>query len=552
MQYEFLKNFPRRMKNVGLYAVLIQNSIQKTSWKQFGFSKFDEQLNLIFAVMLYIMEQSLKEENCTMDDIGAYIDTVNTGNFQKEITYEDCRKLGDFIVNVILSNEGRAMYFEGYDFEQNDYHIMHVSYVANRIVYLDQEVRRTSYYLTDDGYNLILSTLEIENNMKLTIHEMIFQMHLEKQSYDKAVDEIKNVFNLMRIQLQKIQEAMGKIRRNALNYSVKDYEEILLENLDTISDTKEKFQKYRELVRKRVKKLEEENINVRRLGEKEEENLENLRIIEGYLNRTIDEHQKILSSHFDLKALYTRELELLSQMSLIQRFSLRNDFYDKVLENPASLGNLEYFFRPLFNREPEKTYNLNKALLYQKPSVRNEEEDTEEILDFDEESYQKEQEKRRKEKIKRYENSLKVLIEQSLETGEISLLQLQNKFQKAASHQEETVFESQQETLKQLIPNVEIFKEIMVELIRNKEINIEALKRERSEFIQDQTTDFQLNEMLLQLCEGKFAVQKIRKIEVYRIEDGTTVIFNNVLTESGEKKSIRCSNILIRILRNEE
>ena len=342
MQYEFLKNFPRRMKNVGLYAVLIQNSAQKMSWKQFGFSKFDEQLNLIFAVMLYIMEQSLKEENCTMDDIGAYIDTLNTRYLQKQITYEDCRKLGDFIVNVILSNEGRAMYFDGYDFEQNAYHIMHVSYVANRIVYLDQEVRRTSYYLTDDGYNLILSTLEIENNMKLTIHEMIFQMHLEKQSYDKAVDEIKNVFNLMRIQLQKIQEAMGKIRRNALNYSVKDYEEILLENLDTISDTKEKFQKYRELVRSRVKNLEEENINVRRLGEKEEENLENLRIIEGYLNRTIDEHQKILSSHFDLKALYTKELELLSQVSLIQRFSFRNDFYDKVLEKPASLGNLEY------------------------------------------------------------------------------------------------------------------------------------------------------------------------------------------------------------------
>ena len=249
MQYEFLKNFPKRMKNVGLYGVLIQNSIQKTSWKQFGFLKFDEQMNLIFAVMLYIMEQSLREENCTMDDIGAYIDTINTRYLGKEISYDDCRKLGDFVVNVILSNEGRAMYFDGYDFEENDYHVMHISYVANRIVYLDQEVRRTSYYLTDDGYNLILSTLEIENNLKLTIHEMIFQMHLEKQSYDKAVDEIKNVFNLMRIQLQKIQEAMGKIRRNALNYSVKDYAEILLENLDTISDTKEKFQKYRELLR---------------------------------------------------------------------------------------------------------------------------------------------------------------------------------------------------------------------------------------------------------------------------------------------------------------
>ena len=544
MQYEFLKNFPKRMKNVGLYGVLIQNSIQKTSWKQFGFDKFDEQMNLIFAVLLYIMEQSLREENCTMDDIGAYIDTINTRYLGKEISYEDCRKLGDFIVNVVLSNEGRTMYFDGYDFEQNTYRILHISYVANRIVYLDQEVRRTSYYLTDDGYNLILSTFEIENNMKLTIHEMIFQMHLEKQSYDKAVDEIKNVFNLMRIQLQKIQEAMGKIRRNALNYSVKDYEEILLENLDTISDTKEKFQKYRELVRSRVKKLEEENINVRRLGEKEEENLSNLRIIEGYLNRTIDEHQKILSSHFDLKALYTKELEALSQMSLIQRFSLRGDLYDKVLENPSALGNLDYFLRPLFNREPDKVYNLNKALSYQKPSARNEEEDIEEVLDFDEDAYLREQEEKRKEKLKRYENSLGFLLEKASEKGEISLSDIRNSLQDKE--------ENAEKMLRQLIPDVEIFKEIMVELIRNNKIDMEVLKKERSEFIQDQTADFQLNEMLLQLSEDRFAEKKIEKIEVYRIEDGSTVIFDNVFDKKGIRKSIRCSNVLIRIIQNEE
>ena len=337
---------------------------------------------------------------------------------------------------------------------------------------------------------------------------------------------------------------MGKIRRNALSYSVKDYEEILLENLDTISETKERFQKYREMVRTRVQKLEEENINVRRLGEKEEENLENLRIIERYLNRTIDEHQKILSSHFDLKALYTRELELLSQVSLIQRFSFRNDFYDKVLQNPTSLESLDYFLRPLFNREPDKVYNLNKALLYQKPSARDEEEDTEEVMDFDEEAYLKEQEEKRQRKLKRYENSLGLLLEEAISEGEISLLNLQSKIIKNEKEREKIQ--------NQLIPNVEIFKEIMVELICNREIDIEALKKERSEFIQDQTSDFQLNEMLLQLSEERFADEKIHKIEIYRIEDGTTVTFDNVLTEKGEKKNIRCSNILIRIIRNEE
>lgn len=543
MQYEFLKDFPRRMKNVGLYAVLIQNSIQKTTWKQYGFLKTDEQINVIFALLLYVMEQSLKEENCTMDDIGAYLDAVNSGYLKKNLSYEDCRQLADFVVNVILSNEGKPMYFDGYDFEQDAYHIMHISYVENRIVYVDQEIRRTSYYLTDDGYNLLLSTLEIENNMKLSIHEMIFQMHLEKQSYDKAVDEIKNVFNLMRIQLQKIQEAMEKIRRNALNYSVKDYEEILHEDLETIRDTKEKFQRYREMVQGRVKELEEENINVRKLSPKEEEKLNNLRVIDTYLNRTIDEHQKILGSHFDLKALYTRELEQLSQMSLIRRFPLRTGLYDRILENAGALAGVEYFLRPLFNRDGEKIYNLNKAFQYQRLSKKNEEADTEEALDFDEEAWQAERERIQREKIKRYRKSLSCLIEKASEKGEISLQELGGSL---------TLEEKEK-----LIPNVEIFKEIMVELIRNREIDIRELRKERSQFIQDSPGEFQINDMLLQLADEeqeerrKKDMQPILKIETYRIDDGSTVVFHSVENERGEQKDIRCSNVLIRVIREE-
>lgn len=554
MQYEFLKHFPRRMKNVGLYAILIQNSSQKTTWKQYGFLKMDEQLNMIFAVMLYLMEQSLKEENCTMDDIGAYIDTVNVQHFQKNMSYDECRKLGDFIVNVILSNEGKVMYFDGYNFEQNAYQIMHISYVANKIVYIDQELKRTSYYLTDDGYNLLLATLEIENNMKLTIHEMIFQMHLEKQSYDKAVDEIKNVFNLLRIQLQKIQEAMGKIRRNALNYSVKDYEEILDENLETISDTKKKFQNYREMVKSRARELEEENINVKRLSAREEEKLSHLREIEMYLNRTIDEHQKILNSHFDLKALYTRELEQLTQMSLIKRFPLRTELYDKILEQPSALENLDYFLRPLFNQEVEKVYNLNKAFQLQRPVRKKDEEDSEEMLDFDEDAWLKEQERLRREKLQRYEESLSCLLEFAAEKGEISLQEISSRVrvsEESENGHSEGKAENEAAKRGRLIPNVEIFKEIMVELIKNREIDIAALQKERSEFIQDRPGEFQLNDMLLGLVEEKSAFREIRRIETYRVLDGSTVIFDDVLDENGRRKSIRCSNVLIRVIREE-
>lgn len=536
MQYEFLKQFPKRMKHVGMYALVLQNSSQKQTWKQYGFLKTDEQINIIFALMLYIMEQSLKEEKCTMDDMGAYLDYLNMTYFNAGMSFDDCRKLGDFIINVILSNEGKAMYFDGYDFEQRAYKIMNISYVSNEIVYLDSDVKRTSYRLTEDGYNLLLSTLEIENNMKLTIHEMIFKMHLEKQSYDKAVDEIKNVFNLLRIQLQKIQDAMLRVRRNALSYSVSDYEQLLGENMESIDMTKQKFQSYRETVRKRAKELEEQNINVRKLSAQEEENLENLenlRIIESYLNRGIDEHQKILNSHFDLKILYEKELELLSQMSLIQRFSLRTDLYDKVLQDASGLDNIDIFLRPLFHQAPDKIYNLQKATQLQRPIRKKQQEEEEEVLDFDEDQWQEEYAARKRKRLMQYENSLGFVLDKMMEKGKITL-------QEMAS----SLGREEQNTL---IPDIDIFKEIMVELIKSRHIDIDALRKEKSEYIAEETLDFQLNEMILELVDKDERRKHIHQIDIYRLEDGGVVEFRNIRNETGDGKTVRCSNVALEI-----
>ena len=537
MQYEFLKKFPRRMKNVGLYAVIIQNSSQKLSWKQYGFTKFDEQINLLFEVLLYIMEQSLKEEKCTMDDIATYIDTINVQYLRKDISYEQCHQLGDFIVNTVLSNEGRPMYFGGYDFEKNEYEEMHISYVANKIVYVENEVRRTSYYLTDDGYNLLLSTLEIEANMKFNIHEIIFRLHLEKQSYDKAVNDIKNVFNLMRIQFQRVQEAMRQIRRNALSYSVDEYEEVLVGNLNTITDTKKKFQEYKTVIQERVKDLEEENINIRKLSKKEQQDLNNLRVIEEYLTRVLDEHQKILNSHFDLKILYTEELERLSQARLIQRFSMRRDLYDKVLKQADTLKNMDMFLRSLFNRNPEKIYNLNKAFSYEKSVNAGMEKDTEEEVDFDEEAFRREKEEKLQKKLLVYEKSLQYLLEKASVTGEVSLGQLKDRLD---------IYPEEKEIF---IPNVDVFKEIMVELIRNRTIDIATLKKERREYIQEQPDGFQLNEMILKLVEEQPENNDITSIEVERLENEEAITFSEIKDEENRRKTIRCSNVLIRIFR---
>ena len=88
-----------------------------------------------------------------------------------------------------------------------------------------------------------------------------------------------------------------------------------------------------------------------------------------------------------------------------------------------------------------------------------------------------------------------------------------------------------------------------MELIRNKEIDIKALQKEQSEYIGEQTAEFQLNVMLLYLVENNPQFEDILRIETYRLEDGNVVSFPGVLNENGERKTIRCSNILIRVIK---
>lgn len=535
MQYDFLKAFPKRMKSVGRYALLFINSGQKAIWKQYGFESMDEQMNVVFSVLLYIMEQSLKEENCTMDDITAFIDDINSQYYRKPMSFDDCHALGDFIVNVVLSNEGRAMHFDGYDYESFSYQPIHISYVANRIVYLDQEIRRTSYYLTDDGYNLLLGTLEVENNMKLTVQEMIFKLHLEKQSYDKALDDIKNIFNMLRIQLQKVQEAMVRIRRNALDYNVSDYAKLLQEDLDTIDQSSEKFRGYRDTVEIRVKDLEEAKIDMQTLDRKDEEKLRNLKEIKAYLNRALDEYQSILNRHYDLKSLYSSELEKITEMSLVQRFDFRKEVYDKILEDPERLGRLDIFLSPLFNQDPPKTFNLNKVFEAQHIRTTEEEEDSEETEVFDEEAWKKERELQKKEKLKKYEICLTTLLTEAARDGKSTLSSIREKLDPEAG------FSS-------LIPDIDIFKEVMVELIKVRSIDIEALRKEKENSINDEDDCFRLNEMVLSIVSEKLSRRRIRAVRVMRIAGAPPVVFPRVPSSDGKLRTIRCSDVEIRVL----
>ena len=73
------------------------------------------------------------------------------------------------------------------------------------------------------------------------------------------------------------------------------------------------------------------------------------------------------------------------------------------------------------------------------------------------------------------------------------------------------------------------------------------MQKEKSEYITEQTYDFQLNEMLLKLIEQDEKKQKITKIYIARTEKQQVVEFSHILDEKGNEKTIRCSNVQIMV-----
>ena len=534
MKLDFLNQHHIRMKKIGAYSLLFRNSISKRTWDKYGFIEGYEQDNLVFSVLLYVMEQSLKEELCTIDDIGEFIDEINSIYYKKSISYEDCKELAEFIVNVILCDEGKAMYFKALNYKKAEYEEINISFLKNSMEYIEG-VRRVSYSLTDEGYELILSTLEVEESLKLTIQEIIFKLHLKKASYDKAVDDMKNIFNNMRRRVQKMENDIRRIKESPLTYSVDEYKSMMEGNIEILNDNKKKFLAHKLDIEEKIKVFEEKDIHIKDLNEEEMENLMNLRVINEYLSRTIDEEQRILKSHFDLKRIYGEELENISKMALIERFDIKKEVFNKILENPIKLDNIHLLFSSLFTRNPDKNYNLNKAFQFQQPVRAKDNEEDEEVLSFNEEDIIEAENKRKLQRIEKCNNIIELILEFACEKEKITLSEINNKIKES-------------EVLKDvLIPTVEIFREVIIEMLKVKDINIKELQEERKTSIDNNEIEFQINKSILDIIDRNDLLSNILEIRINKIEFAEDIKLEHVKDENGYYKNFICSDIVFEV-----
>ena len=218
-------------------------------------------------------------------------------------------------------------------------------------------------------------------------------------------------------------------------------------------------------------------------------------------------------------------------MTLVQRFPFRSDVYDEILKDASLLKNADKIFNTLFMSMPDKIFNPEKMLEYQKRLKKSDIDEEDLELDFDEEEFNREKERKRQERMKKYEQCITVILDMLLENQEITLQFLNERFTK--------------EEREILIPTAEIFREVIIELLTEGNIDIGELRKEQTEYLMDTSDGFILNEMLLGIMDNP-KYRNIKKIYVYQIEDGQYIHFKHVKDEAGNLKNFKCSNVGFR------
>ncbi|EOU2048688.1 hypothetical protein C4D25_13700, partial [Clostridium perfringens] len=195
--------------------------------------------------------------------------------------------------------------------------------------------------------------------------------------------------------------------------------------------------------------------------------------------------------------------------------------------------------RPLLKRELPKKYNINKSLEYQKNINKDYSEEDEE-LSFEESDFIDEINKKKIEKLKKYNDVITLILELSMKQGGISLREIQ-----------ELIKESN-ELMEKLIPTVEIFREVIIEMLKNRNINVNEIREERKNAIENGEIEFQLNKSILEVLDNNSELNIIKEININKLIDKDDIKLEGVKTEDGEFKNFICSDILFESIRGDK
>lgn len=385
---EYLEGFEKRMEFVAIVDSIVNRKNKNTDIE----NKFEGNVldNLFFTLLVYIMEQTLNEnEACTLDNITAFLEEL-LPEYGIDFSHSDVRKLTEYMVKDILQNKGESKTYKVMDYNTGIKE-MRVRLIQDRIV----ENNRIIYLLTDQGYDFLFRTKEIDKELDFRFEQLKLKELLKRKNYKHAVNQSYQLISMLRQKKSEIENFVYRIKRDINDIDKSEYEKLLNETYTLIDEEYETMNDIKKSVEQDELRIQKEIDERGYLDDTMKNALSSLALIKNNIVVVLSEQRNLIQKRFSLNEIYSETIKDSFYTTIVKRY----DFEKEILEplknmDCANLYCIKSLLDPLMLPKVGKHTNLSVYYAPQGKLRENKDEDyREEMDDVEELNWQQEIEK---------------------------------------------------------------------------------------------------------------------------------------------------------------
>lgn len=529
--YDFLNNFHKRMEKLS-YSFLIDYKVSTlTAFKEY-FSSL-ELINIVYSLMCFVLDRSLKDEECTLNNMAAFLEELAASYYDKNFSEEEAYNITHFIVYKILRNDGKPFLFTTVDYAAKEQKVFDFHLLQQKNSKVDSN--KSTFSLTQQGYRLILGALEVDERTQIDINQMILELSLKKKNFSQGLMAVENLNNLITAQINVINNFIYRTRENIFSIEQKDFQENFVKNIEVLKEQNKKFDELKQTII-----VEEERLS-KSEGEITKDNYDSLKQLGRIKELLITISYKageLIGRHFQFKDEYRKALEEASFYYNNKRINIKEDLIKPIEKDASTLGSLYKLFNPLFKPVMSKKFNINYMFNEQKLYFREDEEEEVEINHIEEEENEALLRQISREQYKGIVSALLDFLVSNRSTDLRELMEFYN-----AKGQTE---------YRELVPSVRKLAEVFIELLRIGSIDINSMIREQNEAYDNDEIEFDLRKLLVEELLQKYRMLSINSISFYKAEDGQKVAIKekseaDIEEEFAMVEVLNCPNIIMKL-----
>lgn len=357
----FLEGFEKRMEMVGVVESIVNRKNRNMELERL-FSDHDF-ISLVFSVLLYIMEKTLSEDSdCDREHILKFIAKILPPYYGLHLDINRMDRLTNYIIKNVLQNEGMTYHFQAIDYENHSRKKITVRLITDHVLEVDGGYKIT-YSLTDQGYDFLFRTKEVDQEIQMTIEELKLKELIKRKNFKKAYDQSLNLIQMVRQKKKEIQIFMMKIKENIHDVEIDAFEKLINSTYNLLNEEYDLLSGIMDMSHQSEDRIRQEYESSQKLDESLKKAQSEIKQINHNIKTTLSEQKDLILSRQSLSKVYIETIGDSFVYSLENRYDLE-DVILKQMEKHVDLT--EKFWQlvnPLFM--PNVYKNMNIRSLYE-------------------------------------------------------------------------------------------------------------------------------------------------------------------------------------------